>query len=73
MQIVFNSCKLLVFKRYAMRRLRILYSTVNVSESFNDESSPRQIIPDSASHVSAQSISALGQNSMKANPVQIPF
>ena len=72
MQIVFNSCKLLVFKRYAMRRLRILYSTVNVSESFNDESSPRQIIRDKASHVSVQSIGTLRRNSMRANPVQIP-
>lgn len=43
-KIVFNSCKLLVFKRYAMRRLTRPYSTVNVSESSNDESSEHQII-----------------------------
>lgn len=38
MQIVFNSCKLLVFKRYAVRRPRRLYPTVNVSELSNEES-----------------------------------
>ena len=44
MQIVLNSCKLLVFKRYAMKRLRRLYSTVNVSESSHGDSSTHQII-----------------------------
>lgn len=60
MQIVLNSCKLLVFKRYAMKRLRRLYSTVNVSESSRDDSSTHQIIRgDEAADVSPQSIITL--------------
>lgn len=72
----FNSCKLLVFKRYAMMRL---YTTVNVNESSNGESSGHQITHgDEATHESVQSsiilyTSALAQNKMKANTVQIPF
>lgn len=79
MQIVSNSCKLLVFKRYAMKRLRRLYSTVNVSESSRDDSSTHQIIHgDEAADVSLQSIitlysSVLGWNPMKANDIQMHF
>lgn len=79
MQIVLNSCKLLVFKRYAMKRLRRLYSTVNVSESSRDDSSTHQIIHgDEAADVSLQSIitlysSVLGWNPMKANDIQMHF
>lgn len=44
MQIVLNSCKLLVFKRYAMRRRNRLYFILSVYESSNEESSAHQVI-----------------------------